>query len=111
MPTHAIDANSDAEFDALGYRLLGPILDPSDVKALLAEELRFRPEWGYGGADNKTLRVSVRMCARFEPVRHAATRGPHIDTAVALIGPAACLTHVQFIAKLPDDAATHSDIP
>jgi phytanoyl-CoA hydroxylase len=99
------------DYDSLGYRLLGPALDPKSIRSLLAEEARFRPERGYGSTENKTLRVSVQLCDRSEPVRRAATAGAHIDTAVELIGPAVCLTHVQFITKLPDDESTHSDIP
>lgn len=94
-----------------GFMKLGPLLGAADVAALRAEEARFRPDWGYGKADNRTLRVTAQLCARSEPVRRIATSGPQIATAVSLIGPAVCLTHVQFITKLPDAADTHSDIP
>jgi phytanoyl-CoA hydroxylase len=94
-----------------GFVKLGPLLDAADLAALRGEEQRFRPEWGYGKADNRTLRVAAQLCARSEPVRRVATAGPQVATAVSLIGPAVCLTHVQFITKLPDDESTHSDIP
>lgn len=103
--------STEQSFDALGYRELGRLLDDRDVAALLGEELRSRPQWGYGQKENRTLRVSIQLCDRSEPVRRIATTGRHIETAVELIGPAVCLTHVQFIAKLPDDETTQSDIP
>ena len=100
-----------AQYAELGYVEVGALLDAADVRALLAEEQRFRPEWGYGQKPNRTLRVSAQLCDRSEPVRRIATQGPAIPLAVALLGPAVCLTHVQFITKLPDEPGTHSDIP
>lgn len=94
-----------------GYVRLGGLLQDGDLRALLAEEKRFRPALGYGSADNRTLRVSAQLCARSEPVRRISTTGPQVAAAVSLIGPAVCLTHVQFITKLPGPDDTHSDIP
>lgn len=94
-----------------GFVRLGRLLGAADLDALRGEEARFRPEWGYGQSDNRTLRVAAQLCARSEPVRRIATGGPQIATATALLGPAVCLTHVQFITKLPDGDDTHSDIP
>ena len=106
-----IRPDMDCTYAEQGFVLLGRLLGDADLDALRAEEQRFRPKWGYGKADNRTLRVVAQLCARSEPVRRIATGGPQIATAVSLIGPAVCLTHVQFITKLPDREDTHSDIP
>jgi hypothetical protein len=66
---------------------------------------------GLRNARNRTLRVSAQLCGQSEVVRRVSTTGPQIDVAVALIGPAVCLTHVQFITKLTELDDTHSDIP
>ena len=94
-----------------GYLALGGLLGAGDLQALREEERRFRPEWGYGGSENRTLRVSAQLCARSEPVRRISTTGPQVAVAVDLIGPAVCLTHVQFITKVPGSEETHSDVP
>ncbi len=98
-------------YRADGFVRLGSVLDPDDIAGLLAEELRFRPARGYGHRANATLRVSIQLCHRSEPVRRFATAGRHLGAVVDLLGPDVCLTHQQFIAKLPDDPDTASDIP
>jgi len=103
-----------SDFETDGYAPLGALLSPEQVRALLAEELRFRPPLGYGTRVNRTLRVAVQLCDRSEPVRRAAVQGPHIPAVTGLVGADVCLTHVQFVTKLPDQAegdVSHSDIP
>jgi ectoine hydroxylase-related dioxygenase (phytanoyl-CoA dioxygenase family) len=94
-----------------GYVLLGRVLDDAEVEALLREEERFRLRLAYGGPANPTLRVNIQLCHRSEPVRRFCTNGRHIPAVAQLMGPNVCLTHQQFVTKLPDDAQSHSDIP
>ena len=94
-----------------GFLRLGRVIGDEDVRRLRGEEKRFRPSRGYGPSENRTLRVAVQLCHRSEPVRQVATRGAHISAIVELIGPNVCLTHVQFVTKLPDDSRTTSGIP
>ncbi len=104
-------ADAGSNYAELGYALLGRVLSDQQVRALRAEEERFRPPLGYGRRDNKTLRVALQLCHKSQPVRDVATRGPHIADVVRLLGPDVCLTHVQFVTKLADDEETTSEIP
>jgi ectoine hydroxylase-related dioxygenase (phytanoyl-CoA dioxygenase family) len=94
-----------------GFVALGRVLDDADTAALRAEEERFRLPIAYGGAANQTLFVNIQLCHRSEPVRRFCTAGAHLDAVRALLGPDLCLTHQQFITKLPDGAGQRSDIP
>ena len=94
-----------------GFVRLGRIADDAEVAALRAEEERFRLDVGYGAPDNQTLRVNVQLCHRSRVVRDFCTAGPHVAAMTQLIGPDVCLTHQQFVTKLPDGDAQHSDIP
>jgi ectoine hydroxylase-related dioxygenase (phytanoyl-CoA dioxygenase family) len=94
-----------------GFTRLGCIVSEAECKELLAEEQRFRPTRGYGTKENRTLLVSVQLCHRSEPVRRICTQGLHLPLVVTLLGPNVCLTHTQFLTKLPDAEETHSDIP
>jgi hypothetical protein len=94
-----------------GYVVLGKVLDDVEVAGLLGEEARFRPKRGFGARDNRTLLVSVQLCDRSAVVRRICTSGAHLAHVVQLVGPNVCLTHNQFLTKLPDDAGTRSDIP
>jgi ectoine hydroxylase-related dioxygenase (phytanoyl-CoA dioxygenase family) len=94
-----------------GYVRLGRIVSEAEREALLAAEARFRPRLGYGTRDNRTLLVSVQLCHRSEAVRHTCTRGRHVALVAQLLGPNVCLTHTQFLTKLPDAEDTRSDIP
>ncbi len=94
-----------------GYLELGRVLTDEDVAQLLHEEERFRPQRGFGARDNRTLLVSVQHCDRSAVVRRICIDGQHVAHVVQLLGPDVCLTHNQFLTKLPDDADTHSDIP
>ncbi len=94
-----------------GYLVLGPLLSEVDVAELLHEEARFRPERGFGARDNRTLLVSVQHCDRSAVVRRICTEGPQLPFVIQLLGPNVCLTHNQFLTKLPDVDDTHSDIP
>ena len=94
-----------------GYVRLGPIVSEAERHALLAEESRFRPRLGYGTRENRTLLVSMQLCHRSEAVRRTCTAGRHVPLVVQLLGPNVCLTHTQFLTKLPDGAETRSDIP
>jgi len=94
-----------------GFLRLGRIASAQEIEALLAEERRFRLQVGYGAADNQTLRVNVQLCHRSEPVRRFCTQGPQVETLTRLLGPDVCLTHQQFVTKLPDGTTQHSDIP
>jgi ectoine hydroxylase-related dioxygenase (phytanoyl-CoA dioxygenase family) len=94
-----------------GYLPLGRVLDDGEVAALRREEERFRLPVAYGGRDNPTLFVNVQLCHRSEAVRRVATAGRHIAMVRQLLGPDVCLTHQQFVTKLPDGADARSDIP
>ena len=94
-----------------GFTRLGRILSDAAVEELLAEEVRLRPRWGYGKRENRTLLVSIQHCHRSEPVRRMCTAGRHVPLVVQLMGPNVCLTHTQFLTKLPDAGETRSDIP
>lgn len=103
-----ISADEVARYREQGFALLGPVLDPASCKGLLDDEARFRlpPAPGYPG-----LRVAVQLCDRSEPVRRVATQGAHIPQVVRLLGPDVCLTHVQYVTKLPDANPDTSGIP
>jgi ectoine hydroxylase-related dioxygenase (phytanoyl-CoA dioxygenase family) len=94
-----------------GYVRLGRIVAEDERAALLAEEARFRPRLGYGTRENRTLLVSMQLCHRSEPVRRMCTAGAHVPLVVQLLGPDVCLTHTQFLTKLPDLDGSRSDIP
>ena len=100
-----------AQYRELGYALLGRIADEHEVAELVAEEKRFRLPIAYGGQRNQTLFVNVQLCHRSEPVRRFCTSGRHIRVVRELMGPNVCLTHQQFLTKLPDGADQRSDIP
>jgi ectoine hydroxylase-related dioxygenase (phytanoyl-CoA dioxygenase family) len=90
---------------------IGRIAGERELAELRAEEERFRLPVGYGREGNQTLRVNIQLCHRSEPVRRFCTRGPQVAAVVQLMGPAVCLTHQQFVTKLPDGDAQRSDIP
>lgn len=94
-----------------GFLVLGKLLGDEDVASLLSEEERFRLPVAYGGKKNPTLFVNVQLCHRSEPVRRLSTAGPQVQALQSLLGPDVCLTHQQFVTKLPDAADEHSDIP
>jgi ectoine hydroxylase-related dioxygenase (phytanoyl-CoA dioxygenase family) len=93
-----------------GYLPLGPVLPPEETAALRAEEERFRLPVAYGGRRNQTLFVNVQLCARSEPVRRFCTAGRHLGAVVQLLGPNVCLTHQQFVTKLPEQGDSSSEI-
>lgn len=94
-----------------GFVDLGRLLDDAEVAALRAEEERFRLAVGYGAAGNQTLRVNIQLCHRPAVVRDFCTRGPHLAAVERLLGPNICLTHQQFVTKLPDGHDQSSEIP
>jgi len=100
-----------AAYRERGYAPLGRVVDEQELEALLAEERRFRLPVAYGGGKNQTLFVNVQLCNRSEPVRRFATQGRHIAVVRDLLGPNVCLTHQQFLTKLPDRGEQRSDIP
>jgi ectoine hydroxylase-related dioxygenase (phytanoyl-CoA dioxygenase family) len=104
-------AEEVSSFREQGWLALGRIAPPEQVAELLREEKRFRLGRGYGSERNDTLRVNVQLCHRSEPVRRFCTSGPHIAALTTLIGPNVCLTHQQFVTKLPDGGDRRSDIP
>jgi len=106
-----LDADRIAHYRKQGWVPLGRLLDEAATAALRAEEERFRPPVAYGGPENQTLFVNVQLCHRSEPIRRFCTAGPHIGAMRQLLGPNVCLTHQQFITKMPDVAARGSDIP
>jgi ectoine hydroxylase-related dioxygenase (phytanoyl-CoA dioxygenase family) len=109
--TPKLSADDVSLFHAQGWLRLGRIASPEQVAELVREERRFRLGRGYGAAHNDTLRVNVQLCDRSEPVRRFCTSGPHVGALTALIGPNVCLTHQQFVTKLPDTGELRSDIP
>ncbi|HVP30707.1 MAG TPA: phytanoyl-CoA dioxygenase family protein [Myxococcota bacterium] len=108
---HVLSAAARARYRDAGYVVLGRIASEADAAALRAEEARFRPPRGYGGERNRTLLVSVQLCHRSEPVRRFCTGGPQVPLVRDLLGPDVCLTHTQFLNKLPDGPETRSDVP
>jgi len=98
-------------FQKQGWCRLGRIAPTEQVAALAREERRFRLDRGYGTEHNDTLRVNIQLCHRSACVREFCTTGPHIAALTELIGPNVCLTHQQFVTKLPDTGPQRSDIP
>jgi phytanoyl-CoA hydroxylase len=94
-----------------GWVGLGRVLDEAERAELIAEERRFRLPVAYGGPGNQTLFVNVQLCHRSEPIRRFCTRGRHLAAVTQLLGPNVCLTHQQFITKMPDGSEQRSDIP
>jgi phytanoyl-CoA hydroxylase len=94
-----------------GFALLPGVLTLDECEELKAEERRHRMAVGFGTARNQTLRVAIHLCNRSEPVRRFATAGRHLPFVVDELGPDVCLAHQQYIAKLPDDPDSTSDIP
>ena len=95
-------AEQIAAYEEQGYLVLGPVLAPGEAEALRAEEQRFRPPVAYGGAKNQTLFVNVQLCHRSAPVRRFCMPVAHLPAVVQLLGPDVCLTHQQFVTKLPE---------
>jgi ectoine hydroxylase-related dioxygenase (phytanoyl-CoA dioxygenase family) len=93
-----------------GYVSLGSVLDADEIAGLLEAEERFRPKSVPELGANRTLLVRTQLCHRSEAVRAFATRGRQIEAVVDLLGPNVCLTHQQFVTKLPDDVDTTSEI-
>jgi ectoine hydroxylase-related dioxygenase (phytanoyl-CoA dioxygenase family) len=106
---HEID-----RYRELGFVCLGPLLGAGELEALRREEARFRLPFAYGPGGRGTLYVNVQLCHRSEAVRRVCTQGPWIEAVVQLLGPDVCLTHQQFVTKLPDveaERAAGSEIP
>lgn len=106
-----LSAEDVTRFHEDGWIGLGRIASPDRVADLVREEKRFRLDRGYGAANNDTLRVNIQLCHRSGVIRAFCTQGPHIEALQQLMGPNVCLTHQQFVTKLPDVAAQRSDIP
>jgi ectoine hydroxylase-related dioxygenase (phytanoyl-CoA dioxygenase family) len=53
----------------------------------------------------------MQLCHRSAPVRRTCVAGRHVPLVAQLLGPNVCLTHTQFLTKLPDGDDTRSDIP
>jgi ectoine hydroxylase-related dioxygenase (phytanoyl-CoA dioxygenase family) len=87
------------------------VLDAGETARLRAEEERFRLPVAYGGAGNQTLFVNIQLCHRSEPIRRFCTQGAHLAAVQQLLGPDVCLTHQQFVTKMPDGDASRSDVP
>jgi ectoine hydroxylase-related dioxygenase (phytanoyl-CoA dioxygenase family) len=100
-----------ARYREQGFLSLGKILGDDELAALRAEEQRFRLPIAYGGQANQTLFVNIQLCHRSAPIRRFCTAGTHIGAVVQLLGPNVCLTHQQFVTKLPDQREQRSDIP
>jgi ectoine hydroxylase-related dioxygenase (phytanoyl-CoA dioxygenase family) len=100
-----------AQYRREGWLLAPGVLDAAELASLRAEEERFRLDRAYGGPANQTLFVNVQLCHRSEPIRRFCTQGRHIAAVVQLLGPNVCLTHQQFVTKLPDRGEQSSDIP
>jgi ectoine hydroxylase-related dioxygenase (phytanoyl-CoA dioxygenase family) len=79
--------------------------------ALFGRRGALRLDRGYGAHHNDTLRVNIQLSNRSAAVRSLCTAGPHIAALGSLLGPDICLTHQQFVTKLPDGDDQRSDIP
>lgn len=90
-----------AEYRELGYVRLGSALDAAEAEALRREEERFRLPAAYGPGGRGTLFVNIQLCHRSRVVRRAATAGAWIEAVSQILGPDVCLTHQQFVTKLP----------
>ncbi|MGH0034644.1 MAG: phytanoyl-CoA dioxygenase family protein [Myxococcota bacterium] len=106
-----LDEAALAHYRDRGWVALGAVLDADEVAALRAEEERFRLPVAYGGPSNQNLFVNIQLCHRSEPVRRFCLGGGHLAAVRQLLGPDVCLTHQQFITKLPDGETARSDIP
>jgi ectoine hydroxylase-related dioxygenase (phytanoyl-CoA dioxygenase family) len=103
-----------AEYREQGFVRLGRILEAPELALLRREEERLRLPFAYGPKGRGSLFVNIQLCHRSEPVRRLCTRGPHLEAVAQLMGPNVCLTHQQFVTKLPDRADADlpaSDIP
>jgi phytanoyl-CoA hydroxylase len=100
-----------AAYRERGWLNLGQILKPATIAEIISQEERFRLDVGYGASANRNLRVNIQLCNRSEPVRRFCTSGPHLAMLQQLVGPNLCLTHQQFVTKLPDRNDERSDIP
>lgn len=98
---HTIDL---ASWPQDGYALLGPMLEPDLVGALIAEEHRFRRHDG-------PLSVTTQLMHRSSLIRGVATGGPHIDALRQIMGNDICLTHQQFVTKASNPDAASIDVP
>lgn len=107
----ALDSDAIDHYREKGWVVLGPVLDEREVATLCGEEERFRLDQGFGAAANQNLRVNIQLCHRSAPIRRFCTTGPHIPLLQQLAGPNLCLTHQQFVTKLPDAEGERSDIP
>ncbi len=111
MRFEPLAASQITSYHELGWLSLGRLLDPAGIGALLTQEQKFRLDVGYGGSENQNLRVNTQLCNRSEPVRRFCIAGPHLPMLQQLVGPNLCLTHQQFVTKLPDRNEQRSDIP
>lgn len=100
-----------AHYRREGWLLAPGVLEGAELAAMRREEERFRPERAYGGPANQTLLVNIQLCHRSAPIRRFCTQGRHLESVVQLLGPNVCLTHQQFVTKLPDRGEQRSDIP
>ena len=100
-----------ARYHEQGFLALGKILADDELAVLRGEEQRFRLPVAYGGRVNQTLFVNIQLCDRSAAIRRFCTAGPQIAAVVQLLGPNVCLTHQQFVTKLPDAGEQRSDIP
>lgn len=106
-----LDASEIETYHQQGWLNLGRLVDPAAIAELIAQEERFRLDLGYGASENQNLRVNIQLCDRSEPVRRFCTSGPHLPMLQQLVGPDLCVTHQQFVTKLPDQNEQRSDIP
>jgi phytanoyl-CoA hydroxylase len=107
-----LDEGEIASYRELGYARLGPVLDAGEIQVLLREEERFRLPVAYAPEGRGTLFVNIHLCDRSEPIRRVCTLGPQIGAVNQLLGPDVCLTHQQFVTKLPDaPSGAGSSIP
>lgn len=103
-----------AGYRELGFVRLGAVLDPAELVVMRREEERLRLPFAYGPDGRGSLFVNIQLCHRSEAVRRFCTRGPQIEAVRQLMGPDVCLTHQQFVTKLPDPDSVDlpgSDIP
>jgi ectoine hydroxylase-related dioxygenase (phytanoyl-CoA dioxygenase family) len=111
LDSPALDPPAIARWREQGFVELGAILDERECETLRAEERRFRLPVAYGSRRNQTLFVNVQLCHRSEPIRRFCTQGRHLAAVRQLLGPDVCLTHQQFITKMPDRDEQRSDVP
>jgi ectoine hydroxylase-related dioxygenase (phytanoyl-CoA dioxygenase family) len=97
-----------------GYVMLGRIMGDDTLKAIRAEEARFRKTPLKRDSDHPDARTIFRsqVCNYSAPVRDYAIHGEHIPLLPSLVGsPNVLFWYIQFVTKYPDADTGKSEFP